>query len=128
MFGATASADVHAHHVPPLGPGAVGGSDHILRVTGAFQSVYDYQGQSLLPLRLPVAVAQNLYVLLDLEESILRRWKAIHPLQEVSGNGLGMASAQEAARHKIICYRREVRRMGDEFRTGHGSSGRQAPV
>ena len=53
-------------------------------------------------LRLPVAMAQNLHILLDLEEPLLGLRQAVGALHEISGNGLSIASAQKAARHKVI--------------------------
>ena len=74
---------------PPPGPAA--GSNHILRFAGSLQPVHDDQRQPLLPLRLPVAVAQNPHLRLDLEEPFLGlravRWRASGSFLQSSGHG-----------------------------------------
>jgi hypothetical protein len=70
-------------------------------------------------MRLPVAVAQDAHPRLNFKEPFFGLGQPIRPSPEVSGNGLGIASEQKTARHKIIGNARGVGRMGDEFRTVH---------
>ena len=86
----------------PWLPGPAAGSDHVARVAGALQSVHDQQRQPLLPLRLPVAMAQHPHARLNLEEPLLGLGQAVRPPQKVSGNRLRVAAAQKTARHKVI--------------------------
>jgi hypothetical protein len=90
--------------------------------------VHNHQSQALLPLWLPVAVAQNLHVLLDLEEPFLRFGKLISSPQKISSNGLCVSSTQKTAWHKIVGKARGVRGMGDKIRAGHERSRPIAPV
>ena len=127
MLGAATAANIHPHHVPALPPGPAAGSNHIARFAGALQPVHDDQCQPLLPLRLPVAVAQNPHLRLNRAEPLLGFGQPVGPPHKVSGNRLGMAATQKTVRHKIIHHARGVGRMGDELRTVHECSQGRLP-
>ncbi|MGA2369954.1 MAG: hypothetical protein ACLPPV_06555 [Candidatus Korobacteraceae bacterium] len=62
--------------------------------------MHDDEGHRGFALGLPMAMAQHLDFRFDLKQPLLRRRQKIATRQEVSGNRLGMAADERAARPK----------------------------
>ena len=98
---------VHADHVHAQGQPLGGNPEHVLGFARTFQAVDHNDGQRVLTLGLPVAMCQNLYPRLDLDQPRLAGRQGYSPRQEKAGQGLPVPAAQTSARqeNRRFCLR-----------------------
>src|SRR5689334_8495025 len=103
-FGAATIALIHADHIHADGQSFVGNPDRVTGVTGAFEPVHDDDRKRILPLALPVAMAEEPYSGLDFNETFFRSGQRDLAMQKETGEGLHMTASQAAAWHKLTRF------------------------
>ena len=96
-IGAAAVALIHTHNVQARGHALAGNSHHVRRIAGTFQTVDDDDGERVLAVRLPVAMAQDPYSGLHFDHACFGCGQDDAPLQEEIGDGLAMAALEAAS-------------------------------
>src|ERR1700733_14868675 len=76
--------------------------------------------QRILPVWLPVAVAEHLHAGFDLDQTLFGRGQGNAPWQKKAGQGLNMSPTQSASGHKFPCY--SLRSSHTLILNGYGSS------
>ena len=92
FFRAAAIALVHPDHIHARRQALLGNAQHVLRVAGALEAMQGDQGQCILSVCLPMAVAQHLYSRFHFNQAFFRNRNTDSPLQEEAGNGLAVSA------------------------------------
>src|SRR5258708_10719137 len=91
---------VHPDNVHAGGPHFRAGPNYVLRNARTLKAMDQNHRGVLFPFRLPVAVAQYLHVLLDLDQTLFWMRQAVFAPKKISSKRLGMAIRQKTPRHK----------------------------
>ncbi len=95
-IGAAAIALVHADHIHAGGQSLLRDAQHVFRFAGALQTMHDDDGQRILPVRLPMALAQHADAGLDFDQAFLVRRQREMATEQEAANGLQMPAAQKS--------------------------------
>jgi hypothetical protein len=87
-----AIALIHAHYVHAGSQALRRNAQHVLRVTRSLQPVDQNDRERMVPLRLPMAMAQNPYPGLNFDEALLWRSQLKTPVKEKAGQRLNVSA------------------------------------
>ena len=104
-FRATAVALIHAHNIHTQGDSSRGNPQDVLRLAGALEAVHQKNGQSVLPVTLPVTMGQNHDAGLDFDKTRFWKWQNNAPGEKKVGHGLPVSAAKAATRLEDRSFR-----------------------